>query len=133
VLTSHIITHLLSDHNPLDEPEPDTEDAKATTAAAEKASYNVSLATWAAWLVEWRRSADETDADVTARRQDIFFQLAQALVTPDHKHEHKHETSPESPESYIGYVCHFHKHANANELTTRHTIQTNYFFWVCCG
>jgi len=108
VLTSHIITHLLSDANlSTDEPGPVPDDADAATATAtmtaEKASYDVCLATWAAWLIEWRRSADETDADVAPRRQDIFFQLAQALVTPNHKH--KQETSPKSQ---IGYVCHFH-------------------------
>jgi hypothetical protein len=81
VLTSHIIAHLLDNDN--DNPTVDghtpSGDATAAT-AAEKASYDVCLATWAAWLIEWRRSTDETDADVTVRRQDAFFQLAQALV-----------------------------------------------------
>ena len=93
ILTWRIVAHLLSDDNPTAEPKPD--DATTTaTAAAEKASYDVCLATWAAWLIEWRRSADETDADVTARRQNVFFQLAQALVAP--KHEEKPLRSPKT-------------------------------------
>lgn len=115
VLTSHVITHLLSDDdddNPpaADEPEPDSDDntnaTTATTAAAEKASYDVCLANWATWLIEWRRSADETDADITARRQSVFFQLAQALVTPSHKREQEATSSPKS-QSQTGYVAIF--------------------------
>jgi hypothetical protein len=111
VLTSHVITHLLSDDdNPpaVDEPEPDPNDntnaTTATVAAAEKASYDVCLANWATWLIEWRRSADETDTDVTARRQSVFFQLAQALVSPNH---YKHEQGTSSPRSQTGYVAVF--------------------------
>jgi ribosomal biogenesis protein LAS1 len=105
VLTSHVIAHLLSnddDNAPADEPEPVPDDnTKATTAAAaaaEKASYDVCLANWGTWLIEWRRSDDETDADVTARRQSVFFQLAQSqvLVTPNHKHEQEETSSPKS-------------------------------------
>jgi hypothetical protein len=104
VLTSHVIAHLLSDDDnpPVDDPEPDPDDMNATTAtaaaaaAAEKASYDVCLANWATWLIEWRRSADETDTDVTARRQSVFFQLAQVLVTPNHKHEQEETSSPKS-------------------------------------
>jgi hypothetical protein len=107
VLTSHVITHLLSDDDdddspPADDREPDPDgntNETAAAAAAEKASYDVCLANWATWLIEWRRSADETDADVTARRQNVFFQLAQAAlpVTPNHnKHEQEEETSPKS-------------------------------------
>ena len=80
VLTSHIIAHLLSDDDDDDDDDEPNPSDDTTTAAAEKASYDVCLATWAAWLIEWRRSSDETDADVTARRQNAFFQLAQALV-----------------------------------------------------
>jgi ribosomal biogenesis protein LAS1 len=102
VLTSHIIAHLLSgDDNPTDdEPNPDDNTTTAAAAAAEKASYDVCLATWAAWLIEWRRSADEPDTDVTARRQDAFFQLAQAIVVT----APKHETPPprSSPSSQTG-------------------------------
>jgi hypothetical protein len=110
VLTSHVITHLLlSDDNsnsPADEPElepePDLDDTNATiaAAAAEKASYDVCLANWATWLIEWRRSADETEADIAARRQTVFLQLAQAttmVVTPKHKqHEQEEVTLPKS-------------------------------------
>jgi hypothetical protein len=105
VLTSHVIAHLLSnddDNAPADEPEPVPDDnTNATTAAAaaaEKASYDVCLANWGTWLIEWRRSDDETDADVTARRQSVFFQLAQSqvLVTPNHKHEQEETSSPKS-------------------------------------
>jgi hypothetical protein len=46
--------------------------------AAERASYEICLAAWGAWLVEWRL-AHETDADVSARREDVFFQLIHAL------------------------------------------------------
>ena len=87
IITSRIVAHLLLDDNPTAEPSKPDDATSAATAAAEKASYDVCLATWAAWLIEWRRSADETDADVTARRQNVFFQLAQALVAP--KHEEK--------------------------------------------
>jgi len=89
ILTSRIITHLLSDDSPTDEPNSDDATTTATAAAAEKASYDVCLATWAAWLIEWRRSADETDLEVTARRQAVFFQLAQLLATTKHE-----KTSP---------------------------------------
>jgi hypothetical protein len=118
VLTSHVITHLLSDDDDddnlpaADEPELDPDDnTNATTttaaaAAAEKASYDVCLANWATWLIEWRRSTDETDADITARRQSVFFQLAQALVTPSHKHEQEATSSPKS-QSQTGYVAVF--------------------------
>ena len=109
VLTSRIITHLLSDDDnpPADanKPEPDPDDTNAnatmTAAAAEKASYDVCLANWATWLIEWRRSDEKTDADVAARRQSVFFQLAQALGTP--KHIHEQETS--SPQSQTGCVA----------------------------
>jgi len=114
VLISHLITRLLSDNNDdyddhlsADEPdpEPDPDDTNVTTtttaAAAEKASYDVCLANWATWLIEWRRgSANESDLDVTARRQSVFFRLAQALVvTPNpnpNDHNHEQETSPKS-------------------------------------
>ena len=106
VLTSHVIAHLLSDDDdlPAHDHETDPDDnTSATTAAAEKASYDVCLANWATWLIEWRRSADETDTDVTARRQSVFFQLAQALVTPNHKHEQE----ATSPKSQTGYAAVF--------------------------
>ncbi|KAI0271574.1 Las1-like-domain-containing protein [Gloeopeniophorella convolvens] len=66
-LTAHIVAHLVAE--PQDVPD--------EAAAAERASYDVCLAAWAAWLVEWRR-ADEADA-AAARRQDAFLQLVQAL------------------------------------------------------
>ena len=77
VRTSHVITHLLSDN---DEPEPEPDDTNAAT-AAEKTSYDVCLANWANDSSNGAAAAvaDETDADVTARRQSVFFQLAQAL------------------------------------------------------
>ena len=100
ILTSRIITHLLSDDNSTDEPNSDDVTTAATTAAAaaEKASYDVCLATWAAWLIEWRRSADETDLEATARRQAVFFQLAQALATPKHE-----KTSPGPQTGYVSF------------------------------
>jgi hypothetical protein len=129
VLTSHVITHLLSaddDDPPADEPESDPDGTNATTATAttagtaEKASYDVCLANWVTWLIEWRRSADETDADVTARRQSIFFQLAQSLAvtTPNHKHKHKQEET--SPKSQTGWVTVFSQGYN----------RLNYYFLV---
>lgn len=87
VLTSHIITRLLAgagadaDADPLEERDRDRDDpTMMTTAAAEKTSYDLCLAAWAVWLVEWRR-ADESDADISTRQQDVFFQLVQALVS----------------------------------------------------
>jgi hypothetical protein len=129
VLTSRVITHLLSyddddddDDPPADEREPDSGDTNATTAtatvtaASEKASYDVCLANWATWLIEWRRSGDETDADVTARRQCVFFQLAQALVvTPSHnKQDEQEETSSIKYQPQTGYVaiCFFSRVCN---------------------
>ena len=127
VLTSHVITHLLSDDdNPppaAAEPEPGPDDnTNATTAAAEKASYDVCLANWATWLIEWRRSADETDVDVTARRQSVFFQLAQALiVSPNsHKDEHEQEQEPSLKSPQTGCVCRLSpklRRARADRLT----------------
>lgn len=116
VLTSRVITHLLSDDHddhddlPADEREPDPGDTNATaTAASEKASYDVCLANWATWLIEWRRSDDETDADITARRQNVFFQLAQTLVvTPSHnKQDEQEETSSIKYQPQTGYVATF--------------------------
>ena len=105
VLTSHIITRLLSNEAGPDDPE-DTNATTAVATIAEKASYEVCLANWATWLIEWRRSSstdDESDLDITARRQSVFFQLAQALVvTPnDHKHEEEQETSPKCQTGYV--------------------------------
>lgn len=110
VLTSRVITHLLSedDNPPTDEPESDPDDntnattATATATATEKASYDVCLANWATWLIEWRRSADETDSDVTARRQSVFFQLAQALVNPNHKREREETSRSPKSQTQIG-------------------------------
>ena len=94
VLTSHIIARLLADANhPPDERARDVATATAA-AAAEKTSHDFCLAAWAAWLIEWRR-ADESDADITMRRQDVFFQLVQALTS-------QRETS--STSSQQGYV-----------------------------
>ena len=93
VLTSRIITRLLPDaDHPPDERVRDVATTPATE--AEKTSHDLCLAAWAAWLIEWRR-ADESDADVTMRRQDVFFQLVQALTS-------QRETSSTSPQP--GYV-----------------------------
>jgi len=81
VLTSHIITRLLADAD-ADPPE-ERDDATTTmtiTIATEKASYGHCLSAWGAWLIEWCR-ADESDTDVSICRQDIFFQLVQALAS----------------------------------------------------
>jgi hypothetical protein len=118
ILTSRIITHLLSDDSPTDEPNSDDATTTATAAAAEKASYDVCLATWATWLIEWRRSADETDLEVTTRRQAVFFQLAQVLATPKHE-----KTSPGPQTGCVPFsqlnrgqsrVTHHHHHHNNN-------------------
>ncbi|KAH9046478.1 Las1-domain-containing protein [Lactarius hengduanensis] len=69
-LSSHILARLLAEHAC-----PDDDDD-------ERASYELCLAAWGAWLVEEWRLADETDADVSARREDVFFQLVHALCTP---------------------------------------------------
>lgn len=69
-LSSHILVRLLADrHQQL---------ACSDEAAVEGTSYELCLAAWGAWLVEWRL-AHETDADVSARREDVFFQLIHAL------------------------------------------------------
>lgn len=129
VLRSHIITRLLSNDDsppPADEPEPNPDDTNATIATAgatEKASYDVCLANWATWLIEWRRSAGETDADVTARRQSVSFQLAQALPVTSPNHRHEHEQEETSPKSQSGCV-----------LSRVYNIRPNnyliYFFWL---
>jgi len=104
VLTSHIITRLLSDdQDGKHERDRDRDDATTTTTtttttavaeatATERASHDVCLAAWAAWLIERRRgnsNGDESDADIAARRQDIFFQLVQVLAaaTPQPQRE----------------------------------------------
>ncbi|KAI0252650.1 Las1-like-domain-containing protein [Lactifluus subvellereus] len=75
-LLSHILARLLAD-----DPHDDEGD-DAAAAAAERASYDVCLAAWGAWLIEWH-SADEIDVvDVAARREDVFYQLVQALLGP---------------------------------------------------
>lgn len=77
-LTLHIIAHLLADND--DSPNEDDRDDAGTTAVIEKTSYDVCLAAWGAWLVEWRHGhGDESDTDVAVRRQDVFFRLIQAL------------------------------------------------------
>ena len=133
ILTSRIITHLLSDDNSTDEPNSDDATTTATTpaAAAEKASYDVCLATWAAWLIEWRRSADETDLEATTRRQAVFFQLAQALATSKHE-----KTSPGPQTGYVSFsqflnsgqcrVTHHHHHHH-------HHYHNNWLLWAGRG
>ncbi|KAH9060829.1 Las1-domain-containing protein [Lactarius vividus] len=69
-LSSHILARLLAEHHC-----PDDDDGD------ESASYELCLAAWGAWLVEEWRLADETDADISARREDVFFQLIHALCT----------------------------------------------------
>jgi hypothetical protein len=78
VLVSHILTRLMAD-DPHDDENGDGDDAVAV-AAAERASYDVCLAAWGAWLVEWR-STDETDVDIATRREDAFFQLVQTTLS----------------------------------------------------
>ncbi|KAH9043781.1 Las1-domain-containing protein [Lactarius pseudohatsudake] len=68
-LSSHILARLLAEHH------------HACPDDDERASYELCLAAWGAWLVEEWRLADETDADVSARREDVFFQLVHALCT----------------------------------------------------
>ena len=72
VLCTHIVARLLAERAcPSDDDDDDD---------GERASYELCLAAWGAWLVEWRL-AHEVDADVSARREDIFFQLIHALCT----------------------------------------------------
>ncbi|KAI9445484.1 Las1-domain-containing protein [Lactarius indigo] len=77
-LSSHIVARLLAErpHHACPEDNGDNDEA------AERVSYELCLAGWGAWLVEEWRLADETDADVSARREDVFFQLIHALCTP---------------------------------------------------
>jgi hypothetical protein len=70
-LSSHIVARLLAERAC---PSDGNDDG------GERASYELCLAAWGAWLVEWRL-AHETDADVSARREDVFFQLIHALCT----------------------------------------------------
>src|SRR6267142_5632947 len=101
VLTSHIITRLLADADPPEERDRDRDDATmTTTAVAEKTSYDLCLAAWGVWLVEWRR-ADESDADISTRQQDVFFQLVQALVSASARRDDS-SSSPSSQQP--GYV-----------------------------
>lgn len=70
-LSTHIVARLIAERAcPSDDDDDD----------GERASYELCLAAWGAWLVEWRL-AHEVDADVSARREDIFFQLIHALCT----------------------------------------------------
>ncbi|KAH9176993.1 Las1-like-domain-containing protein [Lactarius sanguifluus] len=74
-LSSHILAHLLAEHHHHHAYAcPDDDDD-------ERASYELCLAAWGAWLVDEWRLTDETDADVSARREDVFFQLVHALCT----------------------------------------------------
>ena len=125
ILTSRIITHLLSDDSPTDEPNSDDATTTAAAAAAENASYDVCLATWAAWLVEWRRSSDETDLEVTARRQAVFFQLAQVLATTKHK-----KTSP-GPQT--GCVPFSQLTCGQSRVTHHHHNNDNWLLWAGRG
>jgi hypothetical protein len=75
VLVSHILTRLIAD-DPHDDENGNGDDA---VAAAERASYDVCMAAWGAWLIEWR-STDETDMDIATRREDAFFQLVQTTL-----------------------------------------------------
>jgi len=98
VLTSHIITRLLADVDPTTNRDPGDDTTMTAATAAEKASHDVCLAAWGAWLVEWRR-AHESEADVSTRRQDVFFQLVQALAADSQRRE---ASSPSYPQT--GYV-----------------------------
>ena len=69
-LSSHILARLLAERACPDEEGED----------GERASHERCLAAWGAWLVDWRLG-NETDADVSARREDVFFQLIHALCT----------------------------------------------------
>ena len=71
-LSSHIVASLLAERACPNEDEGDDKD--------ERASYELCLAAWGAWLVEWPL-AHEASADVSARREDVFFQLMHALCT----------------------------------------------------
>jgi len=103
VLTSRMIAHLLAgdgnnyDHDDLDQRDPnDGDDATMAAAApiAERTSYDICLAAWAAWLIEWRRRSDESEADVAARKQEVVFQLVQVLLPARQR-----ELSSSSPSS----------------------------------
>ncbi|KAH9005961.1 Las1-domain-containing protein [Lactarius hatsudake] len=78
-LSSHILARLLAERH--HHASPDGDDDSDDDDDDERASYEHCLAAWGAWLVEEWRLADETDADVSARREDVFFQLVHALCT----------------------------------------------------
>lgn len=76
-LLSHIVARLLAADRHRACPDDDDGDGDGD----ERASYELCLAAWGAWLVvEWRL-ADETDADVSARRADVFFRLMHVSCT----------------------------------------------------
>jgi hypothetical protein len=86
------------DADPPKERDHDRDDVTmTTTAVAEKTSYDLCLAAWGMWLVEWRR-ADESDADISTRQQDVFFQLVQALVSASARRDDSSSSS--SPSSH---------------------------------
>ena len=69
-LSSHIVASLLAERAC-----PDDDDDKD-----ERASYELCLAAWGVWLVEWPL-AHEASADVSARREEVFFQLIHDMCT----------------------------------------------------
>ncbi|KAI9512323.1 Las1-domain-containing protein, partial [Russula earlei] len=121
VLTSHIIMRLLSadadadaadeddDHDAHGAHDAPTLTGTAVLAAAERASHDVCLAAWAAWLVEWRRGNahdDDSEADVAARRQDAFFQLVQALAAVPARATARTSSNSSGRSSHPGCVRH---------------------------
>jgi len=134
VLTSHIITRLLSDDQGGGEHEHDRDRDDATTTptttavaeATERASHDVCLAAWAAWLINERRPSNnnsnnnsnsngvESDADIAARRQGVFFQLVQALAAATPQRQRETFSSSSSSSSATAS----HHYAGARALLT---------------
>jgi hypothetical protein len=124
VLTLHIITRLLADADtdpPKDDGDGDGNDATMTASAvAEKTSYDLCLAAWGMWLVEWRR-VDESDADISTRRQDVFFQLVQAPVSASSRRDDSSLPRSQQP-GYVPFLSHLpHKKKEREKRTSRST------------
>jgi hypothetical protein len=56
------------------------DEGKDDVTAADRASYDVCLATWGAWLIEWRGGDEMDTVDVATRREDAFCHLVQSLL-----------------------------------------------------
>jgi hypothetical protein len=113
-LPSHILARLLAERACPDE-EDDNDDG------GERASYECCLAAWGAWLVDWRL-AHEADADVSARREDVFFQLIHALCTSCPYPQQRCDDEEQTPLGcQPGYVFHPNGDGSSGAI---------FFFWL---